>query len=159
MEKIKYEPEKCECCGQSKTYIIGLDHGTADTVRAIALMIGRKGLNMVHPRKELEGRGISSNQVGNLSKARFHGLIAAVKGERGNYLLTKKGAAFLRNQKVAKYAIISKAEGKQIGYFNPEENMTCISELLDGTEYWEGVNFEIIEGRVVWDEFVQIPLL
>jgi len=65
---IEYKPEKCECCGQTTTYIIGIDGGTVDIVKNIALFIGRKGINCVHPRKEMEGHGLSSNQVGNLSR-------------------------------------------------------------------------------------------
>jgi len=29
---IEYKPEKCECCGQTTTYIIGIDGGTVDIV-------------------------------------------------------------------------------------------------------------------------------
>ena len=81
----------------------------------IARYIRTKGINVVHPRKEMEGHSLSSNDVGNLSRARFHGLIAKVKGEKGNYLLTTKGAKFLRGEAVPKYAIISIVTGKQIG--------------------------------------------
>src|SRR4030042_647169 len=149
MSKIEYKPEECEHCGQTTTYLLGLDHGTADIVRAIAIKIGEKGINIVHPRKEMEGTTLSSNQVGNLSRARFHGLIASVKGEKGNYLLTRKGAAFLRGESVPRYAIISKSEGHQIGYFtNGEKFMVTIKDLLNEGEYWEGINYDIVEGEV-----------
>lgn len=147
MQKIKYEPEICDHCGQTKTYLLGLDHGTADIVVAIAKKIGQKGINIVHPRKEMEGLVLSSNQVGNLSRARFHGLIAHVKNKKGNYLLTRKGASFLRGETIPRFAIVSKAEGHQVGYFKEDILTTTIRELLQG-EYWEGINYDIVEGEV-----------
>ena len=89
---MNFKPEICQCCGQSKTYALAIDKGTTDTLRAISIAIGRKGINIIHPRKEMEWRSkdisqglITSNQVGNLTKARVHGLIAKIKGQPGNY--------------------------------------------------------------------------
>lgn len=148
---MKFEPKKCEHCGQSETYLLAIDRGSADIVYAIAKAIGEKGINAVHPRKEIEGKYLTSNQVGNLSRPRFHGLIAKIKGNPGNYCLTKKGGAFLRNEPVPRFAIISKAESRQIGYWEPEKFEIRIRELLpqSGKEYWEAVNYEISEGDII----------
>ena len=145
MSKIEYKPEICEHCGQTETYILGLDHGTVDIVRAIAKKIGEKGINIVHPRKE---NVLTNTQWCNIARPRFHGLIAAVKGKRGNFLLTKKGAAFLRGETVPRYAIVSKVEGHQIGYFEQENNKVTISDLLAKGEYWEGIGYDIVDGEV-----------
>lgn len=145
----------CECCGQDTSYIVNLDHGTAKTVYQIAQAIKRKGINIVHPRKELEGSYITSNQVGNLSKARFHGLIASVRDNPGNYLLTTKGSKFLKNEPVAKFAIVKKATHKEgphnIGYHMPEELITNYKELINEPDYWNCIDFDIVEGRIVKD--------
>ena len=152
--KIGYLPEVCPMCKQSCTYLVGLDRGSVDILKAIAVFIRDKGVNAVHPRKELEGNGLSSNQVGNLSRPRMHGLIARVKkeGQRvpGNYLLTAKGAAFLRGEPVPRYAIISKAEGHQVGYFEPE-TLTCkVADFNEpGEPYWDGIDFDIVEGGII----------
>ena len=119
---------------------------------------------MIHPRKEMEiSRGeldyptmvqegcMTSNQVGNLSRPRFHGLIAHIKGEPGNYCLTTKGAEFLKGREIARFAIISKQDGHQIGYFKPEEYTVTIKDFAPDEEYWEGINFDIIQGRIVKD--------
>jgi hypothetical protein len=150
--KLGYIPDICPACKQSCTYVVGLDRGSVDIMKAIARFIGQKGINAVHPRKEMEGTYLTSNQVGNLSRPRMHGLIAHLKGERGNYCLTKKGALFLRGESIPRYAIISKAEGHQVGYFNPE-TLTCrISEYNEsGEPYWEGINYDIEEGRIIQD--------
>lgn len=142
--KINYTPELCSHCNQTKTYLLGLDRGSLDIVRAIAKRIEVKGINIVHPRKEAV---LTNTQWCNVARPRFHGLIAAVKGQRGNFLLTRKGAKFLRNERVPRFAIVSKAEGHQIGYFEPEKYTVTASELLDG-EYWEGINYDIVEGEV-----------
>lgn len=148
--KIKYDPHVCESCHQTTTYLVGLDRGSVKILKQIAQFISKKGINVVHPRKEMEGRWLTSNQVGNLSRARFHGLIAAVKGNSGNYLLTRKGADFLKGARIPRYAIISKSEGHQVGYFDPDNQTCSINDFKASDEpYWEGINYDIVEGQVV----------
>ncbi len=159
--KEPYKAERCKCCGQTLTYLLPIDRGTVDILRAISVAIYRKGINVIHPRKEMEispGMAydlmikegmLTSNQVGNLSRPRFHGLIARVKGNPGNYCLTPKGAKFLKGEYIPKFAIISKAENRQIGYYDPEEYSVIISDYVSTDKYWEGINFDIIEGKIV----------
>jgi len=166
MAKITYQPKQCTCCGQTITYLLGIDRGTVDTLKAIATAIRKKGVNMIHPRKEMElsrkeldyrtmvvEGHLTSNQVGNLSKARFHGLIASVDGKPGYYCLTTKGAQFLKGRSVPRFAVISKASGHQEGYWTGEDGrefMACVGDFKpDGPEYWEQINFEIEGGQIV----------
>ena len=169
MKKPTYEPHQCTECGQTTTYLLGIDKGTIEIVKAIAIAIQRKGINTIHPKKEMEYAQrqvpkdrvapgfLTSNQIGNISRARFHGLVASVEENRGNYCLTQKGLHFLRGAEIPKYAIISKAEGKQIGYFEPEE-FTININSFEG-EYWEGINYEIREGHIVYDKPTQTTLV
>lgn len=158
----KYQPEKCGSCGQSATYVLGIDRGTVDILKAVAVAIRKKGINAIHPRKEMEVSGrkpdykemvengfLTSNQVGNLTRARAHGLIARIKGNPGNYCLTVKGAKFLRGERIAKYAIMSKTTKSQIGYWMPEAYNVSIGMFRPDQEYWEGMNYEIEEGKIV----------
>lgn len=154
--KIKFEPHICEACNQTTEYILPIDRGTVDILRAISVAIGRKGINAIHPRKEIEREKsdiengfLNSNQVGNLSRPRFHGLIASLDGAAGNYCLTRKGAKFLRGEPVPRYAIISKSEGHQKGYFHPDELVCTINDFKNPDEYWEAINYEIEDGRVI----------
>ena len=140
MKKIPgWEPEVCEHCNQSKTYILGIDQGTYSILKKIADAVSAKGINAVHPRRE----GIlTTTEWCNLSRPRFHGLIARVRGDAGVYCLTRKGAAFLRGEAIPRYAIISKAEHHQIGYVDPE-NLTITREQLGiAAPYWEGAVLE-----------------
>lgn len=152
MKDIGFVPEVCECCKQTKTYIYGLDRGTAQILMAIARHIQSKGINYVHPRKE---NVLTAVQWSNLSRLKRHGLVVGVKGEIGNILLTKKGASFLRGASVPRFAIISKVTGHQIGYYEPEKYMVTIDEVLNG-EQWEGINYTIEEGRVILDIPIKI---
>lgn len=160
----KFIPEKCSCCRQTLTYLVPVDKGTVEIVRAIAFAVQKKGINIIHPRREMEVSGhtyedwenlsmqglITSNQVGNLSKARFHGLIARVKDNPGNYCLTDKGLEFLRGEPVPKYAVVQKSTHTQIGYWRPEEYRVSTRDFRADCASWEtGLYFQIIQGRVV----------
>lgn len=164
----KYISEKCECCGQSKTYLLPIDRGTIDILRSVARAILNKGINAIHPRKEMEvgpkafSAGdcfdydlmvkegyLTSNMVGNLSRPRFHGLIAKVKGQSGNYCLTTKGASFLKGDTIPKYAIIDKVSGHQAGYWMEEKYQVTTKDFSVDEEYWEGLDYDIREGQVI----------
>ena len=161
MQSLQYKSEVCASCGQSTTYILPVDLGTLEILQAVANAIRKKGVNEVHPRREMElkpqeglpvGRMaqegyLTSNQVGNLSRPRFHGLIASIDGRPGWYCLTRKGAAFLRGANIPKYAIVSKALGRQIGYWNEQDQRITARELVKSDlPRWE---LDIVDGRVV----------
>ncbi len=154
----------CECCSQSKTYLLAIDPGTIKILRAVARAIGIKKVNVIHAHKELLANGyITANERSNIARPRAHGLIAKVKGESmaGNYCLTKKGADFLRGSRIPKFAIMSKTQHHQIGYLEPEELTVTINDVMRGEEYWEGINYTIEAGRVVYDpegESITMPL-
>ncbi len=160
--KQKFVPQKCTCCGQTVDYALTINQGTVDILKAISVAIRNKGINCIHPRKEMEihtkqlpyqimvqAGQLTSNQVGNLSKARMHGLIAKVRGENGNYLLTRKGVRFLKGEPIPRMAIISKMESRTLGYFNEETDMVTIKDYIHKEEYWEGINYRIVDGRII----------
>jgi hypothetical protein len=168
MSKSNYTPERCEHCGQTKTYLLAIDPGTADIVRAISAAIRQKRENEIHPRKEMEVEGwsdyqdmirlghMTSNMVGNLSRARFHGLIARIKGRAGWYCMTTKGAKFLRGATVHRFAIVDKTTGHQVGYWGDE--VISIQQLRGVAEYWEKIDYFIEDGQIVFDQPVQKTL-
>ena len=146
--KQQYEPGRCECCDQTTDYVYALNKGTVHILKAFSRHVDLKGINMVHIEKELVNNGITGNQYANVKILTAHGLLAKAKDEAGNYVITRKGLDFLQGKTVAKYAIVSKALKRQIGYWNPEEEVCSIKNFNTG-EYWEGVNYEIKEGRVI----------
>ena len=151
MTKIDYKPECCEFCGQTKTYLLPVDRGTVSILKAVAGCIREKGINCVHLTKEVLEQGFftSHHQTGNISRPRFHGLVAKVEGKIGNFCLTRKGAKFLKGEPIPRFAIISKEEHRQVGYYKPDEHQCVISDFFKEGEYWEGINFDIKEGEIV----------
>lgn len=169
--KYNFEPEICNSCGQAETYLLPIDWGTSLIVKAVAAAIRRKGINLIHPTKEMEvpaaewsyRRAIDegvlcSTQIGNFTRARVHGLIARHHDEPGNWLLTRKGAAFLRGERVPSLAVIRKTTKTEEGrshkdeYYQPEK-YTCTVYDFAKQKYpaWEAIDFEIVEGRIVRD--------
>ena len=160
----KYIPEKCDGCGQTKTYLLPIDKGSIDTLKAISVAIYNKGINCVHPRKELEigpttknydlmikNGGLTSGMVGNLSKLRFHGLIAKTGEQAGNYCLTTKASDFRKGKLIPKYAIISKVTGHKEDYWLPEKYQVSIKDFSGDEAYWESINFIIRDGHIIKD--------
>lgn len=147
MRKNKFIPNRCPHCGQSEEYILSVDPGTVDILKGFARFIKKKGINVAHVKKEVCDQGyITVNARGNIKRASAHGLLAKVEGEVGNYCITRKGMEFLKGMPVSRHAIISKVKKITVGYFNPEDTVT-VNEYQD--EYWQGVGFDILEGRVI----------
>lgn len=157
-----FDRKPCAACGQTTEYLVGLDKGAAYTVIAFYAAVRRKGLNCLHPAKEMlvmnrewtpercRDEGVITPQMRNdLKHAGAHGLIAKVRGEPGNWCLTRKGAEFLRGARIPKYAVLSKTEGKQIGYWEPDGQNVTIADLLKSATFWDPGTFEIREGRIV----------
>lgn len=168
---INFNSEICECCGQAKTYLLPIDSGVIMIVKALAIAIRTKGINIIHPTKEMEvpaskwnferamNEGVlTSNQIGNFTKARVHGLVAKFIDHPGNWLLTRKGAQFLRGERVPKFAIVQKGKigsrSHKQDYFRPDKFTCTVDEILKdrkGLPVWQGIDFDIVEGRIVTD--------
>lgn len=135
-------------------YLLTIDKGTVDIVKGVARAIREKGVNVVHLYKEaVPGGYLTGHQAGNISRPRFHGLVARSReGGRGNFVLTRKGAAFLNGQAIAKTAVIKKSTENEkthnAGYLDDE---TVTIHDFDGewSDYWKGEGYEISEGVVV----------
>lgn len=176
MPKNNYEftPQICECCGQALSYLLPIDWGTAVIVKAVAAAVRRKGINIIHPTKEMEVPAnewnyqraitegvLTSIQIGNFTRARVHGLIAKYEAEPGNWVLTTKGAQFLRHARIPRLAEVAKttkgedgASSHKMRYHKPEVFTCTVDEILNPageTPRWEGISFEIKEGRIITD--------
>lgn len=157
MTKLDFKPDVCTHCGQELNYILAIDRGTTNIVKQISRFIEKKGINCVHPRKEMEGAYLTSNEVGNLTRARAHGLIAKIKDNPGNYCLTSKGLSYLGGTSIPRFAIISKSKvnsgSMNVGYIVSDppkkEEFVCIADFNSADDYWEGIGYTIESGRVI----------
>lgn len=129
----KFNHLVCPCCHQRLTYELAIDRGTVDTLKTIASYIKKKGINAVHLAKELQGKGLTNYQIGNVSRLRFHGLIAKIKGEAGNYCLTRKGIDFLNSREIPRVALIQKSqEGYGAKLLEYGDEMCTIQDFNSG---------------------------
>ena len=104
-------------------------------------------MNEIHPAREMDCNGSKKWYLTNLSRPRFHGLIAYIDGKKGYYCLTRKAGKFLRGEAIPQYAIISKATGHQEGYWMPETYKITRRDVLkdDDVAYWEGDQQRMID--------------
>jgi hypothetical protein len=156
----EYKPETCNQCGQSTTYLLSLDRGSIDLVLDILRAISNKGINEIHPAREMNIAPEKKWQLTNLSRPRFHGLIAYVRDKKGYYCLTKKAGKFFRGAPISRFAIISKAQGHQIGYWEPEIHQITLQEALKSDEipWWSGDETKMIDQLDHQDEGQQTLL-
>lgn len=143
MPEKKFKAKICQCCGQAENYMLGMDKGSAEIVLSILSRISEKEINEIHPSRELEMTGDKKWQITNLSRPRFHGLIAFVKDKPGYYCLTRKAGLFLKGEPIPKYAIVSKVTGHNEGYWGDET--VTLRELLTSGITWSGYEKQMID--------------
>jgi len=113
----------CPHCQQ--TIVARKESLTKGIIRSLlkcAKTIEKKGLNKIHPRKELK---LSISEYNNFQKLRYHGLIAK-QDESGFWVITTKGYRFISGKIVtAKYVEVFNNE--IVGY---SEDLITIADLL-----------------------------
>jgi hypothetical protein len=154
-----FDPTVCEHCLQTTNYCTQIDRGIADIMRAFAIAIRTKGINLIHPVKEMQADAgtataeavawgkLTRSMGANLSRARYHGLLARSSGKKGNWMITRKGIDFLSGRPIPRVVIIDKITGSTMGYFNMEEDQVTINKITkENGPYWTEM---IHEGRVI----------
>ena len=154
----KYKPDVCTHCGQTTEYVIPLSKGAAVITIAIANAVRKRGENKVPIIEILYKKGeypnvyaaaqdgrLLARAIGSASQPRYHGLIASVKKGSGLYLLTPKGAKFLRGESVARLAVIDKIKSKNKGYLDEQTERTTIRQLLRSDQSFWDLEWEIDE--------------
>lgn len=155
MKNPRYEPKLCGTCGQTEDYALPMDPGGALIVVAIANAVKRLGRNRVHLIREMEvivpgefrnireaarAGFLNSRFIGNASRPRYHGLIAFADEGSGEYVITRKGAAFLHGMEIDRIAIIDKRTHHNAGYW-PDGGKTTIHKLL----------VQYVKGESIWN--------
>ncbi len=141
--------ETCPTCGQKiNPHKERITPGLVKTLYKFAGSISKKGVNKLHPRKELS---LTISEYNNFQKLRYHGLVAKVKEDgvfiSGYWLLTTRGQAFLRgNLKIPSYVVIfnnritERSEEKISAHDVLKSRDLPYFETIDTVEY-EPVNF------------------
>lgn len=162
MKTPPFKSPVCTSCGQTTHYDLNLDKGIAYIMIALYNRVRMKGSNSVHIQnematnetsdvEELSKQGlITFKMEKNVARARKHGLIAFVDRGSGEYLITRKGAQFLRGMPVPKTAIVQKSGGTQ-GYWHPDASITSIGELLESPIFWDTKYLDNIDPKEAID--------
>lgn len=152
MKRVTFVPHVCETCGQTRDYEARLDAGTCHIVIAIANAVRRLKRNKVHLMQEamamtrefdggfkqmIAAGYLTPIMIHNAFKARYHGLIARC-GEVGDgeYLITRKGADFLRGKPISYSVIVTKVTHTNAGYVDENDKVT-IKQLLKEAPWWD----------------------
>jgi hypothetical protein len=166
-----FESTVCQSCGHTQDYSIRIDKGTAMTMMAIANRIRIKGKNQVHLLQEMTVANpkaggfdtwqdmvragfISMRMLGNATRPRLHGLIAFHDEGSGQYLLTPKGAKFLRGDPVELEVIVEKLTHSNVGYRGTADGpyMTTIhAALRDEAPFWDLETYSKMLGKTAPD--------
>ena len=146
MKNLEFKANKCECCEQTTNYLVSIDRGTIEIMKKIARAIEKKGVNCIHLVKE---DVLNHSELCNIVRPRYHGLLAHKQGLTGNFALTRKGLDFLNGKPIQKYAVVSKVNKCLESYYEPEKFQVSISSFNKEDEYWEGVGYDISEGKVI----------
>jgi hypothetical protein len=148
----KWQPHTCETCTQTTETAYPLDRGSAFLTLAVAAAQKRTGKKAVHLDNDcvttdphwthtypMAAAGYMTPRMrSNAARPRYHGLLA-FGSESGTYLLTPKGAKFLKNQPVKKTAIVDKTTDHNKGYLEADGEIT-FAELIKSDEipFWDG---------------------
>jgi hypothetical protein len=127
--------EHCEHCGaRLKKYWHGLSQGLVRTLIKIYKGVADKKENMINPHHELD---LTTVEHMNMTKLRFHGLIAKVKedGEvqRGFWLITQRGADFLKGQ----IQVPSRVQTFRNKVVDHSTDLVTITDVMRDAVYWE----------------------
>jgi hypothetical protein len=169
----EFKPNICPHCQQTTEYENSLDRGSAVIVIAIANAQRILNQKFVHVRKEmLDVKSKYANQflmamagkmtetsLQNVLRPKYHGLIAQGK-DPGTYLLTKKGAKFLRGEPVVRSAVVDKLTHSKKRYLNEHITVT-LDELMKSDEifFWEGERAKLQKLAAYLDQELDAPSL
>lgn len=148
MKQQAFEPNVCEHCHQTTNYDVVLSRGAATMLIAFYNAVRRLDRNMIHFGNDMVRDIHDFNSLQDMVEGGWcthkmsegfgtilhrHGLIASTG--RAQWLLTPKGAAFLRGEEVPRVCIADKTTGHQSGYWEPG-GVTKITTLLKTDQPW-----------------------
>lgn len=136
MNEIEYCPH---CGAKMQAYWHRLTPGLVNTLVKMRAGIAKTGVNHINPGSDLDGTPLelTKNERSNLSKLRFHALIAKYgeHGDRvqGEWLITRRGFAFLRGEE----AVPSRVKTYRNKVVDHDERLVNIGEVIREVPYFE----------------------
>lgn len=158
-----YERGICEQCGQSTDRVSTISKGVCVMMVSFARAVEIKGENAIKVSKEMlventrpaSARMLAGkwthNEYSNMSRLIDHGLIEELPIDpKGTYAITHRGTQFVRGASFPKHAIVSTVDGKVLGYVAKPDGtveMASVSTTDDTRGYWEGFDWDVVDGR------------
>lgn len=134
------EIEYCPHCGaKMQSYWHRLTPGIVKALVKMRAGIAKSGVNHINPAKDLDGTDLelTKNERGNLSKLRFHALIAKYsenhKRQQGEWLITRRGFAFLRGEE----SVPRRVKTYRNRVVDHDEVLVTIADILHDVPYFE----------------------
>ena len=141
MSKKAEIKEICQGCGREMAaYEISITPGIMNALRKLIRSVREKGVNEVHLVKDTK---LTHNEINNITRLRFHGLVAKCyegtgeekKRKSGYWLVTKRAADFIKGDiqlpvsvTVFNDRIVSKSE-----------TYVTIAEVMGSTPYFDTI--------------------
>ncbi len=137
------EGEVCSACGAKlRAYWVTLTPGIIHALVKFRQALSIKGENKIHLLDDMDNREyeLSRHEWNNFSRLRFHALVAKYKKdgehEAGYWLLTSRGAAFLRGE--ADIPVKVKIFRNKV--VDHSEDTVFIKDVIGSTPYFETVD-------------------
>lgn len=126
--------ERCPTCGASmKKPWHTLTPGLVGALVKFYKEVSAKGEN----RWIRKGNELSKNEDANLTKLRFHGLIAKIKEEgkhvKGEWLITRRGIDFLKGE----IQIPRRVQTFRNHVVDHDEELVTVTDVMKGETWWE----------------------
>lgn len=147
---MQFKPTVCGHCHQTTNYDVTLSRGAATMLIAFYNAVRRLNQNMIHFGNDMVRDSHDFNNLRDMVEGGWcthkmsegfgtvlhrHGLIASTG--RNQWLLTPKGAAFLRGEEIWKTAIADKTTGHQSGYWESNGKVKLTTLLKTDAPWWE----------------------
>lgn len=146
---MKFTPHTCPQCRQTTNYDVTLSRGSATFLIAFYNAVRRLDQNIIHFGDDMVRDPKDFNNLRDMVEGGWcthkmseafgtvlhrHGLIASTG--RNQWLLTRKGADFLRGEEIWKTAIADKTTGHQSGYWEFSGKVKLTTLLKTDQPWW-----------------------
>lgn len=133
--------EICNGCGREMAaYEISLTPGILNALRKLIKAVREKGVNEIHLVKD---SNLTHNEINNITRLRFHGLVAKCyegtgenkKRKSGYWLVTKRAADFIKGEVVLP-ATVTVFNDRIV---SKSESTISMAEVMKSTPYFDTI--------------------
>lgn len=139
----------CQGCGRAMGgYEISITKGMINALRKLIKAVRDKGENSIHLSDDTKGKPyeLTHSEINNITRLRFHGLVAKVyegsgeskKRKSGHWLVTRRAASFIKGEMTLPRAVW--IFNDHIVDRGTEEQITIKQILGEAGNYWDTID-------------------